>query len=134
MIFVLAGLGGCAGVFHATASVPPGLDAYQTAVARRVTERNPEHRYDGTLPAMLPAVVVLKVTVDRDGEMTQVAVQRARDDAAASVAVDSMWRSAPLPPPQGLAPSGKLTFLETFLFVDGQRYQLRSVAERQASE
>jgi protein TonB len=44
-------------------------------------------------------------------------------------------RSAPLPPPQQLAaPTGSLTFSETFLFADGDRFQLRSLAPPQASE
>lgn len=114
---------------------PAGLDAYKTQVAQHVASHNPEHVYGGTLPAMLPAIVVLEITVDQDGRMTDVEVQRARDTHAAEVALDSMRRSAPLPPPQRLAPaSGSLKFSETFLFADSDRYQLRSLAGPQASE
>jgi protein TonB len=116
-------------------SVPPpaGLDAYKTQVAQHVASHNPEHQYSGTLPAMLPAVVVLEITVDQDGRMTGIEVQRARDDHAAQVALASMRRSEPLPAPQRLAQAGSLKFSETFLFADAERYQLRSLAGPQAS-
>jgi protein TonB len=117
-------------------SVPPpaGLDDYKTQVAQHVASHNPEHQYSGTLPAMLPAVVVLEITVDESGKLTDVAVQRARDTHAAQVALASMRRSEPLPPPQRLAQAGSLKFSETFLFADAERYQLRSTAGPQASQ
>jgi protein TonB len=64
-----------------------------------------------------------------------VEVQRSRDPEASQVALAAMRRSTPLPRPQQLARSaGKLTFSETFLFADRDRYQLRSLAGPQASE
>ena len=156
---LLAGLCGCSTVFTAASSVtasighvaariahpfssapasvpvPAGLDAYKTQVAQHVVSHNPEHRYSGQLPAMLPAIVVLEITVDQNGRLTDVEVQRARDAHAAQVALASMRRSAPLPPPQRLAQqAGSLTFSETFLFADPDRYQLRSLAGPQAAE
>lgn len=84
---------------------------------------------------MLPAVVVLEITVDRDGQLADVAVRRSRNPDASAIALASVQRSAPLPPPQQLArASGRLTFSETFLFADGEHYQLRSLAGPQASE
>lgn len=122
----------------ASAPAPAGLDDYKTAVARHVASRNPEHVYSGTLPAMLPAIVVLEITVDGDGRMTAIAVQRARDAHATEVALDSMRRSEPLPAPQrldrGSMPGGSLKFSETFLFADAERYQLRSLAGPQATQ
>jgi protein TonB len=156
LIITIAGLSGCSDVrtaadavtssvehvatriFHPatpTAPAPAGLDDYKTQVARRVTERNPDHVYAGTLPPMLPAIVVLEITVDRDGQLADVAVQRSRDPDASEIALTSVRRSSPLPPPQQLAQAtGRLTFSETFLFADSERYQLRSLAEPQASE
>jgi protein TonB len=155
VIPMLAGLSGCSGVRTVTASVehaatrilhpftpttptapaPAGLDDYKTRVARHVVERNPERVYAGTLPPMLPAIVVLEITVDRDGQLADVAVQRSRNPDASRIALASVRRSAPLPAPRQLAQAtGRLTFSETFLFADGERYQLRSLAEPQASE
>jgi protein TonB len=118
-----------------TAPTPAGLDDYKTRVARHVAEHNPDHVYAGTLPPMLPAIVVLEITVDRDGRLADVEVQRSRDPDASEIALTSVRRSSPLPPPQQLAQdTGRLTFSETFLFADGERYQLRSLAGPQASE
>jgi len=46
---------------------PPArtLNAYKADVARHVMQRNPERVFEGELPPMLPAVVVLNITVDR---------------------------------------------------------------------
>jgi len=112
-----------------------GLDSYKTEVAQHVVRHNPEHIFSGQLPPLLPAIVVLEITVDRDGQLARVAVQRSRNPDAAEVALAAMRRSTPLPKPQQLAQAtGKLTFSETFLFADRERYQLRSLAGPQASE
>jgi len=121
----------------APASTPPpaGLDDYKTQVAQHVVRHNPGHSYAGTLPPMLPAIVVLEITVDKNGQLTKVEVQRSRDPNASQVALAAVRRSTPLPRPQQLAlATGKLTFSETFLFADRDRYQLRSLAGPQASE
>ena len=144
LITLIAGLSGCSGVRTATEAVtarifhptsptapsPPGLDDYKTQVAHHVADHNPERTYTGTLPPMLPAIVVLEITVDRDGQLADVAVQRSRNPDASEIALASVRRSSPLPPP----PTGRLTFSETFLFADSERYQLRSLAGPQASE
>ena len=153
IFIVTAGLSGCSSVITATTAVassvghvasavvrpftssppskpsPAGLDDYKTQVAQHVLQHNPERNFNGKLPPMLPAIVVLEITVDRDGRLADVAVQRSRDPEASQIALDSMRRSTPLPPPQQLAQAtGKLTFSETFLFADRERYQLRSLA------
>jgi protein TonB len=116
-------------------STPMGLDDYKTQVARHVIEHNPEHNFTGTLPPLLPAIVVLRITVDRDGQVQDVFVQRSRDPDASAVALAALRRSVPLPSPRAV-PEGAdgLTFSETFLFADSDRYQLRSLAPQQASE
>jgi protein TonB len=159
IVVLLAGLSGCSTVMTAATTVtssvghvaswifhpsksaspttapPAGLDDYKVQVARHVIEHNPGHTYTGTLPPLLPAIVVLEITVDRDGQLADVTVQRSRDPNASEVALASLRGSTPLPRPQQLAQStGKLTFSETFLFADRERYQLRSLAGPQASE
>jgi len=152
LVIMMAGLSGCSTVITATTAVastvghvasavvrpftssptskpPAGLDDYKTQVARHVIQHNPGHNFDGKLPPLLPAIVVLEITVDRDGRLTEVAVQRSRDPDASEIALDALRRSTPLPPPHQLAQAGgKLTFSETFLFADSKRYQLRSLA------
>ena len=91
---------------------------------------NTEQTFSGRLPPMLPAIVVLNITVRDDGELEEVKVQRSRDDDASQVALASMRRSGPLPRPVHLLAGSvrKLTFSETFLFNDQYRFQLRSLA------
>jgi protein TonB len=114
---------------------PAGLDDYKTQVAQHVASHNRDRIFRGTLPPMLPAIVVLLITVDEEGQLHQVVVQRSRDPDASEVALAAIRRSTPLPRPQQLAQAdGKLTFTETFLFADSDHYQLRSLAGPQASE
>ena len=111
-------------------AISPTLDAYKTAVAQHVVAHNPAHTFFGRLPPMLPAIVVLNITVDRTGQVTRVVVQRSRDPDASKVALASLERSGMLPAPQHLIASNmaSLTFSETFLFDDAYRFQLRSIA------
>lgn len=115
------------------APVPPPsltLDAYKAHVARHILARNAERTFSGRLPPMLPAIVVVNITVDKDGQLTDVRVQRSRDPGASRVALASMLRSGPLPRPEGLVTphAGAVTFSETFLFDRDYRFQLRTLA------
>lgn len=108
------------------------LDAYKADVARHIMHRNPERIFDGRLPPMLPAIVVLNITVDEQGRLTDVQVQRSRDPGASEVALASLRRSGPLPRPDGLTLRGAaMTFSETFLFGEQYRFQLRSLSGAQ---
>jgi len=111
---------------------PPSftLDTYKTHVARHVLERNADRTFSGRLPPLLPAIVVVNITVNKDGQLTDVQVQRSRDPDASRVALASMRQSSPLPRPHGLvsADTGAMTFSETFLFDRDYRFQLRTLA------
>jgi protein TonB len=153
LLMLSAGLSGCSSVITATTAVastvgsvakavvhpftsspaskpaPAGLDDYKTQVAQHIVQHNPDRTFTGKLPPMLPAIVVLEITVDGDGQMTAVDVQRSRDPDASQVALASIRRSAPLPRPHQLASrTGSLKFSETFLFDKDYRFQLRSLA------
>jgi protein TonB len=106
------------------------VDAYKVDVAEHIVRANPAHTFSGQLPPMLPAIVVLSITVDREGRPTKVAVQRSRDSDASKVALASVHRSGYLPKPFNLLAGGgrTLTFSETFLFNSDYRFQLRSLA------
>jgi protein TonB len=116
---------------QATAAAPsPGLDAYKAEVAQHVIKHNPDQTFSGKLPDMLPAVVVLNITVDKNGGLTAVEVQRSRDPDASKVALASIRRSEPLPKPANLLAKNtdSVTFSETFLFDSQYHFQLRSLA------
>lgn len=112
------------------------VDAYKDRVAAQIMRHNADYTFSGRLPPMLPAIVVLSITVDRDGRISRMAVQRSRDDDASQVALASMERTGWLPRPVNLAngPGGSLTFSETFLFNEDYRFQLRTLAPVQYAD
>jgi protein TonB len=112
------------------------VDAYKYDVAEQIMRYNTAHTFSGRVPPLLPAIVVLSITVDTNGKTTRVAVQRSRDHEASKVALASMQRAGPLPKPFNLAtgPGRSLTFSETFLFTADYRFQLRTLAPVQSSE
>lgn len=150
VLLLLAALGGCSTVQPVAstakrivaailptpkteAPVPPPsptLDAYKAEVAQHVMRANSSQTFSGRLPPMLPAIVVVNITVGEDGELQDVVVQRSRDPDASEVALASMRRTGKLPRPSHLLAANRraLTFSETFLFDHQYRFQLRSLA------
>ena len=112
------------------------VDAYKNEAAAHIVRHNGAHTFSGRLPPMLPAIVVLSITVDSQGRMTRVAVERSRDAEASKVALASMQRTGTLPMPFNLAtgPGRSLTFSETFLFNADYRFQLRTLAPVQYAD
>ena len=112
------------------------VDSYKDDVAALILRYNSAHTFSGKLPPMLPAIVVLRITVDRDGRMSDVTVQRSRNQEASRVALASMQRTGSLPRPFNLAtgPGRSLTFSETFLFNADYRFQLRTLAPIQTAD
>jgi protein TonB len=112
------------------------VETYKSDVAQQIMRYNGAHTFSGKLPPMLPAVVVLSITVDNNGKMTKVSVQRSRDNEASKVALASMQRTGALPKPFNLAagPGKSLTFSETFLFNADYRFQLRTLAPIQTAD
>jgi len=112
------------------------VESYKAGVAEQVMRANSAYTFSGRLPPMLPAIVVLSITVDNTGKLARVAVQRSRDDDASNVALASIQRAGPLPKPFNLADGAgaSLTFSETFLFNADYRFQLRTLASVQHSD
>lgn len=109
------------------------VDRYKEILAHHVVLHNAAHTFTGPLPPLLPAIVVLRISIDRAGRITNMFVQRSIDDEASSVAMASMRRSGDLPPPHNLIGVGErsLTYSETFLFNEDYRFQVRSIAPPQ---
>lgn len=114
------------------------VDAYKYQAARHIMRFNTAHTFSGKLPLMLPAVVVLRITVDESGRMTDVWVQRApeNDEGASEIAMASMHRAGVLPRPFNLAtgPDKSLSYSETFLFNADYRFQLHTLAPIQTED
>jgi protein TonB len=112
------------------------VDTYKYHAARHVMRYNTDHTFSGKLPPMLPAIVVLRITVDDSGQMTDVWVQRSIDDDASRIAMEAMSRAGWLPRPLNLAtgPDRSLTYSETFLFNADYRFQIRTLAPIQTED
>lgn len=106
------------------------IDAYKVDVADHIIRTNPRRTFTHALPPMLPAIVVVNITVDRDGFVTRAAVQRSRNGEASAVALAAIKQSGPLPKPMNLLAGkrGPLEFSETFLFNKEYQFKLRSTA------
>lgn len=111
------------------------LDLYKRDLAREILKANSAKTYDGVPPHFLRAVVVLQLTIDGKGAVTQIRTVRTRDAELAAVAAKSVRAAAPLPaPPPELLRRGRLELAETWLFRDDGRFQVRSLAEAQARQ
>ena len=73
------------------------LDLYKRDVAREILKANAPKTFDGVPPHFLRAVVVLQVTVDGKGAVTDIRTVRTRDAGLAVVAAKSVRAAAPLP-------------------------------------
>lgn len=111
------------------------LDAYKREVAQRILATNAAHTYDGRPPDILHAVVVLQLTVDRNGKVTTLKTLRSRHPPQERAAIASVHAAGSLPaPPPALLRRGSLEIAETWLFRDDGKFQIRSLAEAQAPD
>ena len=116
--------------------VPPPVvpvltaEAYKEQFALRIVAASDEVFQD-PLPKMLKSIVVLEITLDRDGKIAALAVRRSNGyRALEQVALKSVRRAAPFeaPPRSMLRQDGSVKFLETFLFREDGRFQVRTLA------
>lgn len=112
-----------------------GVDAYKRDAARRIYYRNTALLFDGAPPPVLKSIVVLTIRADAKGTLTSVKVMRSngyRD--LEQIAVKSVQDASPLPVPHAaVLKKGGIEYVETWLFRDDGRYQIRSLAEAQQS-
>jgi len=105
------------------------LDAYKKGFAEQVARASPE-MFSEPIPEMLKSVVVLDITIDRDGKLLRVAVRRSNGyKALENRAMESVRRAAPYQAPAWSVrrADGTVNFLETFLFRDDGRFRIRSL-------
>ena len=108
---------------------PSTLEGYKKALAERVARSSAEV-FDDPMPEVLKSIVVLDITIDRDGRLARVAVRRSNGHKALEErAMDSVRRASPFDAP-GVAVRGRdgsVNFLETFLFRDDGRFRILSL-------
>ncbi|MEO8144201.1 MAG: energy transducer TonB [Betaproteobacteria bacterium] len=107
------------------------LDGYKKSVAERIARASPDI-FEDPLPEMFKSIVVLDITIDREGRLAQVAVRRSNGyKALENRAMDSVRRAAPFAEPAFTVRrrDGSVKFMETFLFRDDGRFRVRSLVE-----
>jgi len=106
------------------------LDAYKQAVAQHIAQHSGGGTFDGRLPEILKSVVVLDITIDADGKPTRVKVHRSNGfKNLERIAMESVERAGPLPAPSADVMRGRtsVSYMETWLFRNDGRYQIRSL-------
>jgi protein TonB len=117
------------------AAVVPALtlEGYKKQAAKHIVAASPE-AFDGKLPEILKSVVVIDLTVDREGKVVKATVRRSNGykDLEAT-ALESVRRAGRLPAPSLAVHRGAptISYLETWLFRADGRFQIRSLAEPQ---
>ncbi len=111
------------------------VNGYKKDAALWISGVNKKSLFEGVPPPVLKSIVVLSISVDSEGRPTHVGILRSNGYTdLEKVAVQSVHRAAPLPQPNRLIMHhGGLEYTETWLFRDDGRFQIRSLAEPQAS-
>ncbi len=109
--------------------------AYKRQVACQIHASNSARLYDGAPPPMLRSVVVLSIRIDVEGKVLGAQVVRSNGHLDLNrIAIDSVRLASPLPRPHKASlRKGAAELMETWLFRDDGRFQLRSLAQVQSS-
>ena len=108
------------------------LEAYKKSVAERIAQSSPDVFVE-PMPEMFKSIVVLDITIDRDGRLAKVSVRRSNGyKALEHRAMESVKRAAPFVAPAFTVRGrdGSVNFLETFLFRNDGRFRIRSLVEQ----
>jgi protein TonB len=111
---------------------PLSLEDYKRQIAGEILKASAANTFEGTPPHLLRAVVVLELTIDGSGAVRSIRTIRTPDGELAAVAARSVRAAAvPAPPPE-LLRRGELQVVETWLFREDGRFQVRTLAAPQA--
>ena len=119
-----------------TAAIAASMERYKHELAQKISAADPSKVYDVQPQALLRSVVVIRFVVDKDGKLLSSTILRSNGDRFTEAAALASLRGAmPLPkPPAKLLINGRLDLLESWLFNDDGRFQVRSIAQAQKSE
>lgn len=120
-------------------AAPPGasraasLNAYKRQLAERIAQASPGKVFEGRPQALLRSVVVVRYVVDAQGNLARSEIMRSnRDSVTEATALSTLRTAAPFPrPSSSLLSRGRVEIMETWLFNNDGRFQLRTIAEPQ---
>jgi TonB family protein len=104
------------------------VDAYKKHFAELISERGKDQLAD-TLPVILKGVIVLDVTIDHEGNVTELKLWRSNGyKELEKTALESVRKVGRFPAPSEAVRGGQpsVRFLETWLFRHDGRYRVRS--------
>jgi protein TonB len=109
---------------------------YQHELALHLSRVNAPKIYTTNPQALLRSVVVLRFTLNAQGNLLSKAIVRSnKDKETEATALSSLVSAQPFPiPPPLLLKQGKLDMVETWLFNKDGRFQLRTIALPQANQ
>jgi protein TonB len=109
---------------------------YQLELANHLSRVNAATIYAGNPQALLRSVIVLRFSVNSQGNLlSKVIVRSNKDRETEAIALSSLVKAQPFPvPPARFLKQGKIDIVETWLFNSDGRFQLRTVALPQASQ
>ena len=115
------------------------LDGYKKDAAQWIYGANQKNLFADAPPSVLKSVVVLSIAIDAEGRSSRVTVLRSNGyHELDQLAIRSVQRASPLPQPsrmivRGTGPGAGVQYTETWLFRDDGRFQIRSLAQAQAT-
>ena len=112
------------------------LAGYKEDLAHRISQANSTRVYIERPQALLRSVVVLKYQVDRNGNLVRSEILRSnRDRETEATAMATLKNAAPFPkPPAHLLRQDRVEILESWLFNNDGRFQLRTIAQPQMDQ
>jgi protein TonB len=112
------------------------IGGYKLALANRIAQVSSTKVFIGRPQPLLRSVVVVKYAVDGNGKLLRSEILRSnRDRTTENTALSTLRAAAPFPKPEAaLLKQGKVELMETWLFNNDGRFQLRTIAEPQMNE
>lgn len=110
----------------------PAVRAYRKIGARHIYARYADRIYKGKIPPLVYAVVTVETHLNAQGEVEAVTFMRTPSHApeVSLLIMELIQKASPLPPPGRV---GAHTYVETWLWDKGGKFQLDSLTEGQRS-
>jgi len=117
-------------------STATNIHGYKLALANRIAQVSSTKVFVGRPQPLLRSVVVVKYSVDAEGKLLRSEILRSNHDRTTeNTALTTLRAAAPFPKPaSNLLTHNKVELMETWLFNNDGRFQLRTIAEPQMNE